>query len=176
MQGRIHYALLAVAALFAVGLIANTIDGDAHPGDTPAQLAIIAACVGAFAFVHVGIRHRRELFEFLASNRDAIRAGTATYRGHEVTYATRVHTPYVVLGFLVVSFKLPLRPVLSQEPATGLRLGACLTCLVFGWWGFRAFMWNLGALANNIQRTPTISVGELIEGRAVSTVPTARAS
>jgi hypothetical protein len=93
-----------------------------------------------------------------------------------VTYATRVHTPHIVLGFLLVSFRLPLRPVFMDERATGLRLGACATCLVFGWWGLRAIVWNLATLANNVRSKPVISVGELMEGGPVVDVPSARAS
>ena len=175
VKARAHYLLLVVAGLFFAGFIHNTVTGSAHRGDTASQWTIIILAVGAYLYVRREERLRDELLEFLRANAPAIRAGTAMYRGHSISYATRLRTCDVVLSFLLMTFRLPSRPVIvGRESDRGVRFGSSLVTFVFGWWGLPwGPIWTVRALAKNLRGTDVISVGELIEGKSAAVVPVA---
>jgi hypothetical protein len=174
---RARYGLLIVAGLFLVGFVANTVTGEAHPGDAAAQWIIIVLATSAFAFLRYEERLRDELLAFLAANQAAIRAGTAVYRNQPISYATRLRTCDVVLSFLLASFKIPIQRLVSDTGSDrGLRLGSGLVTFVFGWWGIPwGPIWTVKALAKNMRSSSDVSIGDVLEGRSTVTLPTATA-
>lgn len=167
--------LLVIAGLFVSGFIYNTATGTAEPGDAAAQWLIIGLALTAYWFVRREERLRDELLQFLHANSAAIRAGTAVYRGHSISYATRLRTCHIVLSFLLMSFKLPSRLIIDgSESDRGLRSGCSLVTLLFGWWGLPwGPIWTLQTLARNLHGSDATTVGELVEGKSKVVVPVA---
>ena len=175
MRWKARYLLFAVAGLFAFGFIDNTVHGTANPGDAAAQWSIIALALAAYWFAAREERSRDELLAFLRANLEAVRAGTAVYRGHSVSYATRLRTCQIVVSFLVLTFRLPSRLIVDgSESDRGVRSGCSLVSFVFGWWGIPfGPIWTIRALSSNIHGGDVITVGELLEGKSSVQVPVA---
>jgi len=175
VRWKARYLLFAVAGLFAVGFIDNTVHGTANPGDAAAQWAIIGLALAAYWFAAREERLRDELVAFLRANLEAVRAGTARYRGHSVSYATRLRTCQIVVSFLVVTFRLPSRLIVDgSDSDRGVRSGCSLVTFLFGWWGipFGPIL-TLRALSRNMRGGDVSTVGELLEGKSNVQVPVA---
>jgi len=166
--------LLLVAALFLVGFIHNAVTGEAHPGDTVLQWLAIVLASAAFWFLRHEERLRDELLTFLVANKSAIQAGTAVYRGHTLSYATRLRNCEVVISFLVASFRLRIQRLVDDRGDRGLRLGANAVTFVFGWWGLPwGPIWTVRTLVTNLRHTTDTTVGEVLEGTSTVTLPPA---
>jgi hypothetical protein len=167
--------LLVVAALFLVGFVANVVTGKVEAGNTAIQWLIATTCIAAYVFVTREARARASFVAFLHEERDAIRAGTAQYRGQPVSYATRVRTCQVVLSFLLVSVRIESRPLIVGARRNRIIVaGSCIATFVFGWWGIPwGPLWSARAIANNLRGKPETSVGELLEGGSAAALPAA---
>lgn len=178
MRGRAHYLLLVVAGLFLGGFVIDVATGTVTLGDSILQGLIAAAALGAFGLARRSQRERVAFFTFVAANAEAIRAGTARYRGEPLSYATRLRVYHVVVSLLVVSFRTRTRPVLHPSRAsTATRLASCAVTLACGWWGIPwGPIWTLRAMSRNVRGKDELTLGEIIEGRFAIDVPRAKVS
>ena len=167
-----YHLLLVVAALFLAGLVANIVTDDVTVGDTIIQVAIACVCSASFVFIRRKQRERDAFFEYIVANQDVIRSGKASFRDQPLTYATRLHTYELVLSFLVISFRLPTRPVVHGSRAATLRIGCTLVTLLLGWWGIPwGPIWTIRALARNFGASATTTIAELLEGPSAVNLP-----
>lgn len=171
-----HHLLLVVAALFVAGFVANVVTGEVTLGDSVIQLAIAGVSVATFLFVRKQGLEREAFLTYLASNVDAIRAGTARFRDEPLTYATRLRNHELVLSFLIVSIRLPTRPVVRDSHAErNLRAGCTLVTLIFGWWGIPwGPIWTIRSLRRNLGSGGEVTIGELLEGPSDVQLPASR--
>ncbi len=171
------WLLPVVAALFVVGFVANVIDNDVQLGNTLFQAIAIVACLGAYAFSRRQDQRRVELASFLTDHVAEIRAGTASFEGVPITYATQLDVYELVMSFLIITVRYPSRPALVGAPGTAsLRVFTMAATLVLGWWGLPwGPLWTVRSMYRNTRGTKRVSVGELIEGTASAVLAPARA-
>jgi len=169
------YVLPVVAVLFLVGFLANVANGEVPDGDSVAPWGIAVAALAAFWFVRDQQRERARFEAYLRQHLDEVRAGTASWGGHPISYATELRVYHLVLSFLLVSVKLPSRLVIAGADGR-LRAGCTLVTLVFGWWGIPwGPVWTVGTIGRNLAGPSRLSVGELLEGKSAVALPQSRA-
>lgn len=153
MRWRGRNWLVVVAALFLCGLIGNVQEGGEHVVvNSIIQVSVIVMTLAAFFFLRREEIERENLLAFVRDNVEAIRAGTAEYRGQRLSYATRLCSYPFVMSFLVMSFALESRLVIGAEPARGLRLGCAVITVLFGPWGLPwGPIWSFRALVANVR-------------------------
>jgi hypothetical protein len=169
--------LIVVAALFACGLIANVRQGGENVVvNAVIQIAIIGLTLWTFWFLRREEAVRDHLLAFLNDNIEAVRAGTAEYRGQRLSYASRVYSFPIVMSFLVVTFSLQSRLVIGDESARGLRFGSAFITVLLGPWGIPWGPIRTVRALITIARAPRgTNIGELLEGVSVAQLPMAAA-
>jgi hypothetical protein len=160
------WGLLVVAALFFAGFVINAVKDDLELVNTLVQAFIIAVALGAYWFVRRQQIRQEALARFLAENVDQLRAGTATFDGVRLTYATQLRAYEIVMSFLILTVRYTTRPVADGGAGSrSLQWGATLATFLLGWWGIPwGPIWTIRALARNARGGDHVSVGEVIEG------------
>ncbi|HEY0251581.1 MAG TPA: hypothetical protein VGC41_08640 [Kofleriaceae bacterium] len=174
MSEIIEWVLGFVAVVIAACAVRFSQDGDSV---MVIACAILSPCLlGAAIFVRHQKTARHAFFDFLRKNRASIVAGTATWAGHPITYATQVQTFSFVLSVGMGSFKLQTAPKIVGAPGTlSMRVGATATTLLLGWWSIPAGpVWTVSSVISNLRSAKAVSIGELYEGKSNVQMPAAR--
>lgn len=125
-----------VGLLFLAGTAFNLFGPEPDRAQALVGAMIAALLIWLYLFNRVARGRDAEFHAWLTKNAPAIAQGGARYRDVLITSATTVTRFYVVLSFLVVSFKIPSRLyVVGHEGTRVVAVVSTVMSLLVGWWG-----------------------------------------
>jgi hypothetical protein len=153
-----------VGLLFLAGTAYNLLGPEPDRAQALAGAIIGAVLIGLYVFNRVARGRDAAFHEWLTTNAQAITQGGARYRDVLITPATRVARFYVVLSFLVVSFKIPSRVyVVGHEGTHVVAVGCTVVSLLLGWWGVPwGPVYTVQAVSTNLRGGVKRTVGRLL--------------
>lgn len=130
------WGALIFGLLFLAGAASNIVGPEPDYAEAAAGAAIGAALLGLFFFSRTHARRGDELPAWLLRNAAEIERTGLHYESRLNTPTTVLVRYQVALSFLIVTFKLPMRPyVEGEDPIFVVATLATVVSLLFGWWG-----------------------------------------
>ena len=75
----------------------------------------------------------------------------------------------MVVSLLIVSFKLPSRPLIEgTDPISDRAVIYTLLTLLLGWWGLHGLIWTPGALMANARGGRLSTLGDAIAAQGIA--------
>jgi hypothetical protein len=171
------WIVLVAALAFLAGGVTDIVNHERNE-------AIAALSIGTFLLVIFFHQRREQRAEavfraWLAANAAALpQAGahyqalpstTKHYQDRWVTAATPTRQFTLVVSILIVSFKLPSRPLIEgADPIADRAVIYTLLTLLLGWWILHGLIWTPGALVANARGGRLSTLGEEMNARGIA--------